>query len=144
MIITKCEHLSAVHFTLGGGVTSGPGPFQVTGPRSFLGGTLVLARGITPVPGFLLGPFWGVPQFCPGVTQGYPPSQVRMGYPLAQTGVPPILPKTEEQSEHLLRGGWYASCVHAGGLSCFHAVSGKIGQIVVWRPSWKSWIRHCI
>ena len=23
-----------------------------------------------------------------------------------------------EQSEHLLRGGWYASCVHAGELSC--------------------------
>ena len=25
---------------------------------------------------------------------------------------------TEQYSEHLLRGGRYASCVHAGGLSC--------------------------
>ena len=27
-------------------------------------------------------------------------------------------PGTEQQSEHLIRGGRYASCVHAGGLSC--------------------------
>ena len=27
-------------------------------------------------------------------------------------------PWTEQHSEHLLRGGWCASCVHAGGLSC--------------------------
>ena len=26
--------------------------------------------------------------------------------------------ETEQQSEHLLQGGRYASCVHAGGLSC--------------------------
>ena len=25
----------------------------------------------------------------------------------------------EQQSVYLLHGGWYASCVHAGGLSCF-------------------------
>ena len=35
---------------------------------------------------------------------GGTPSQVWMGYP-------PL-------DEHLLRGGQYASCVHAGGLSC--------------------------
>ena len=27
-------------------------------------------------------------------------------------------PGTEQLSEHLRRGGWYASCGHAGGLSC--------------------------
>ena len=32
-------------------------------------------------------------------------------------GVPPHQ-ETEQQSEHLLHGGQYASCVHAGGLSC--------------------------
>ena len=47
-----------------------------------------------------------------------PPSQVRMGYPPARTGIPSS-PGTEQQSGHLLRGGRYASCVHAGGLSCF-------------------------
>ena len=31
-----------------------------------------------------------------------------MGYP----------PQTDQHSEHLLRGGRYASCVHAGGLAC--------------------------
>ena len=40
---------------------------------------------------------------------GYPPSQVRMrgGTQLGQ------------HREYLLHGGWYASCVHAGGLSCY-------------------------
>ena len=40
---------------------------------------------------------------------GGTPSQVWPGgYPL----------QTDQHSEHLLRGGQYASCVHAGGLSC--------------------------
>ena len=58
-----------------------------------------------------------------------PPSQVRMAYPQpeqdwgtpwpGQDGVlPPPPPRTERQSEHLLRGARYASCIHAGGLSC--------------------------
>ena len=39
---------------------------------------------------------------------------------LLWTGVTPPPPpkKTEKQSEYLLHGGRYASCVHAGGLSC--------------------------
>ena len=50
------------------------------------------------------------------------PGPFGMGYPLARSGwgnPPP--PRTEQQSEHLLRGGRYASWVHAGRLSCFVA-----------------------
>ena len=47
---------------------------------------------------------------CPGGYPGQvpPPSQVRMGG--TQLG---------QHREYLLHGGQYASCVHAGGLSCF-------------------------
>ena len=38
---------------------------------------------------------------------GYPPRH-GMGYP----------PETDQHSEHLLRSGRYASCIHTGGLSC--------------------------
>ena len=70
---------------------------QVTGPRSFPRGTPVLAGG----PPVLAGgyPGWGIPW--PGQDWGSPP------------------PKTEQQSEHLLRSGQYASCLHAEGLSGF-------------------------
>ena len=46
----------------------------------------------------------------PGGTQvGYPPSQVRIGGTLLG-----------QQKEYSLHGGRYASCVHAGGLSCLY------------------------
>ena len=51
----------------------------------------------------------GVPP--PGPGTGYPPGP-GMGSPWTWDGVPP------QHSEHLLWGGRYASCVHAGGLSC--------------------------
>ena len=51
--------------------------------------------------GYLPSQVWGVPTWVP-------PHQVR--YP----------PPPEQHGVHLLRGGRYASCVHAGGLSCFH------------------------
>ena len=52
-------------------------------------------------------------------TLGYPfPNQDWMWYSLCQ-GYPPPIQETEQHSEHLLRGGRYASCVHAGGLSCY-------------------------
>ena len=77
----------------------------------------------------------GIPH--PRSGQGVPhPSQDWMGYPHlgwvpppARTGwgTPPPgqdwmglpFPPYTEQHSHLLHGGWYASCVHAGGLSCF-------------------------
>ena len=48
---------------------------------------------------------------------GVPPPTLGWGTPLPDLGwgTPPW---TEQHSEHLLRGGRYASCVHAGGLSC--------------------------
>ena len=49
-----------------------------------------------------------VPQ--PGM--GFPHPE--MGYPPARDGVPPGI---GQQMEYLVRGGQYASCVHAGGLS---------------------------
>ena len=45
----------------------------------------------------------------------YPPSQGR--YPPARVGTPSPT-RTDQHSEHLLRDGWYASCVHARGLFC--------------------------
>ena len=76
--------------------------------------------GVPPNLGWDIPPsrtWWGTPQ--PGM--GYPPVQIWMGYSPVQTwgGIsPPPGQETEQHSEHLLRGGRYASCVHAGGLSC--------------------------
>ena len=63
---------------------------------------------------------WGVPGvplssqvWMVGGTQGNPPTP-------GLDGVPHPHPHwTEQHSEHLLLGGRYASCVHAGGLSGF-------------------------
>ena len=58
---------------------------------------------------------------------GYPPGQGThlAGYPPGQ-GTPPQPgqdgggTQLGQQKEYSLHGGQYASCVHAGGLSCFH------------------------
>ena len=91
---------------------------QVCGPRSFL----VLARGGHPSPG------WGHPPPSQDRTDvPPPPSQDRTGVfpqPGQDWHTPPPgwgwgpPPRTERQSEHLLPGRRYASCVQAGGLSC--------------------------
>ena len=54
----------------------------------------------------------------PGPDGGYP--ILMMGVPASQvwTGVPHSRSRQYQHSEHMLRGGRYASCVHAGGLSC--------------------------
>ena len=63
-----------------------------------------------------------------------PPCQHRMGYPSHQDwmgvlphqdwmGYPPC--KTKQQSERLLRGERYASCVQAGGHSCSQSLMIK-------------------
>ena len=56
---------------------------------------------------------WGTP-YPPLVLDGGTPCQDGMGYPPQ---------KTEQQSKHLLYGGRYACCVHAGGLSCSSLIS---------------------
>ena len=55
-----------------------------------------------------------------GTSWGYPPYLDCIGTPPVRTGwgYSPPLPR-QQQSEHLLHGGRYASCVHAGGLSCY-------------------------
>ena len=63
----------------------------------------------------------------PSQLVGIPPSQVRMGDPLgwgtspsrsgARTGWG--YPQLEQQSVYFLHSGRYASCIYAGGLSCF-------------------------
>ena len=70
------------------------------------------------------GSRWGVPQpvwmggtlardGVPPVQVRYPPS--RDGVSLARDRVPP---RIGQQMDYLIRGGQYASCVHAGGLLC--------------------------
>ena len=72
------------------------------------------------------GTLLGVP--CRGGTQlGYPPSQVRTGGVPCWGGGGTQL---GQQKEYSLHGRRYASCVHAGGLSC----SGKFWPIIGWRP----------
>ena len=111
---------------------------QVSGPMSFLGGGVsVLAwGGGYPNPGPVGYTRTGVLPW-PGqdgvplgqVSIGYPPGQVRMGQPPSQVRMasqarkryppsPPHPQRNKQQIEYLLRGGRYASCVHAGGLSC--------------------------
>ena len=61
-----------------------------------------------------------------GVPQGTYPVQVRMGgggtpryQPLLRYLHPPPSPRIGQHMEYLIRCGRCASCVHAGGLSCF-------------------------
>ena len=92
---------------------------QVSGSRSFLWRYLshrLFPRSLVP------GPFWGggYPSPCLGDTRiglGYPPAGTVLGYPPSGLGYPPP-PETEQQSEYLLRGGWYAPWGHVGGPSC--------------------------
>ena len=104
------------HLPIGGGVPiSGPDggyphPSQLWGggvPHPFrLGGTPILPDGVTPIL-----PDKRVPWGTPLVKTGWgtpPPRQDWMGVSFT-----PLYRQTEQ-----LRGGQYASCVHAGGLSC--------------------------
>ena len=74
--------------------------FQVTDPRSFLGGTLVLTRTV----------LWVSIIFFLGSQDVVPSNKDRTGVPPCQDwGIPP--PRTEQQSEHLLCGGQCMSLV---------------------------------
>ena len=94
------------HVWLGGYPISGPGGYPISGLGEY---PIPGPRGYPiPGPGVPHPRSWGVPHPRFGGT----PSQVR------GEGVPQVPPRTDQHSEHLLRGGRYASCVHAGGLSC--------------------------
>ena len=95
-----------------------------TGPMSFLGvphlHPLMLPLD-APVTGPRSLPRWEVFPW-PGQDGVFPPPPQNMMVlppPPARSGwgMPPPPPRTEQQSEFFLRGGRYASCVHAGGLS---------------------------
>ena len=99
---------------LGGYPVSVPGG-KVPGLRS--GGDLVSGLGGT------RSQVSGVPHLRSGLgCGGYPVSGLGGVPHLRSRGVPHlrsgVLPPTDQHSELLLRGGRYASCVHAGGLSC--------------------------
>ena len=88
----------------------------------------------------------GVPQSWTGDTSAL----VMDGIPLPHPGMR-NLPGIAQQMEYLICSGRYASCVHAGILSCFHAVFGlkfpnnrmPHPTLRRWCPtSGKSWIRH--
>ena len=64
---------------------------------------------------------WGTPWPGQNRSEGYP----KMEYPPpppTRNGVPPH-PGIGKQKDYFLRGGRYASCVHAGGLSCSEKIS---------------------
>ena len=106
----------------GGGVPQSQVLSKVTGPRSFAEGTLV--------PSFFQGHWsqevvpqsWlGVPQY--GVSHwpgqdGVTPPPVKSGCGTSQPGVGYPLPSWDRIAERALATRRYASCVHAGGLSC--------------------------
>ena len=79
-------------------------------------GASLLGRG-HPLLGKGGTPCWGAPPAkeggCPPAGGGVPPL---LGAPCqgGEGGAPP-----KQHSVYLLRGGRYASCIHAGGLSCF-------------------------
>ena len=106
--------------------------------------------GVPPWPG--PGPDGGVPRVPPQSVMGSPLPRLRsrhggyLGYPQpgmgppgqvqrvgGVPGVPPrqgwgTSPPLGQQKEYSLRGGRYASCVHAGGLSCFSEYLRKNGK----------------
>ena len=80
--------------------------------------------GYLPRPGMGTSPDleWGTP---PRPGTGYHPKcEIRWGTP----------PPTDQHSEHLLRGGRYASCVHAGGLSCSLKIGPSCRVILIKLP----------
>ena len=122
--VSSCDKFQRIHshslkanvkvfslFTPGGG--GDPGQVQMGGTpaRSRQGGTPTRSRWAVPQPGPDRGGGyptrfrWGVPQ--PGVS------------PVQRWSTPPPPPRIRQQMEYLGCGGRYASCVHAGGLSCF-------------------------
>ena len=82
-------------------------------------------RGYPPVSRMGYHPIWNWKGGTPHPTQswegGHPPAGSGKGYPPQSRSGPRTggTPQPKQHSVYLLRGGWYTSCVHAGGLSCF-------------------------
>ena len=74
-------------------------------------------RGQVPPQGGTQTPLGGYPDQVPPY-RGYPDPPGEGGYP-GQVP-PPGGTRVGQQKEYSLPGGRYASCVHAGGLSCYH------------------------
>ena len=110
----------SVHTRRGGGCISSPSHSTSIGTMSFLGDTPVTgSRSLS----------LGVPQ---SKVWAYPSPRwggehPNLGYPTSRDGAPPPPPTGDgvpspgigQQRDYLLSGGRYASCVHAGGFSCF-------------------------
>ena len=98
---------------LGGGTLPGParGGYPVGGGVPWPGGYYV---GGVPWPGGTLAR--GVPWLGGTLAGGYP---AQGGYPGRGVPWPGGGTQLGQHREYLLHGGRYASCVHAGGLSCF-------------------------
>ena len=76
---------------------------------------------------------------CHGAARGVPcqvqlgggvPCQVQPGGGTLAGGVPGGGTQLGQHREYLLHGGRYASCVHAGGLSCLNLLTSKNRTIV--------------
>ena len=108
-----------VRSTTGGYIFVGVCPFT-RGVATLAGGTYFDQGVLTSDRGYL--PSLWVPTLAGGMDKGYLPW---MGgtYPgqgvTNLDGVHPPLLETEQHSEYLLCCRWYASCIHAEGLSCF-------------------------
>ena len=95
-----------------------PGPDGGYPDQVQMGGTPARFRqGDTPGGGTLKDNQVGEPPTLDGVPLA------GMGYPPAGIGHPP---STGQQMEYLICHGQYASCIHAGGLSCFLTFSLQI------------------
>ena len=117
------QHFPECHGAAGGGGTL-PGPAQGGYPgrgvpcQVQLGGTLPgPARGGTLAGGY---PGWGVPWpgGYPGQGVPWPGGTLAGGVPGQGVPCPGGGTQLGQHREYLLHGGRYASCVHAGGLSC--------------------------
>ena len=64
---------------------------------------------------------WGTPQ--PDYNEGYPMMGVHTPPPVQGSGTPGI----GQRMEYLIRRGWCASCIHAGGFSCHLQICSSCG-----------------
>ena len=81
-------------------------------------------------------PIPGQDRVPPGPGMGYPPdlgqgTHLELGWGTPKTW-DRVTPPDLGHSKHLLHSGWYASCVHAGGLSCFVLISKQTILFYPW------------